>query len=280
MSQDWPSAQSPQHFPLPRIDELPIVWEGYDRAYVEEAFNAFYRHIAQLDATLHALESVETFRREAADLRAHLHAIRTAGWSPYPRGYAVPPPGGFGLDLPEAVPRIALETAFLIAVAVAVAVAKFSALEIILVMLGAVAITFVVELVASRDRRTTVPPAPQPPAVQPLVEPEPAQEPEPVGDEAGWAAFAESGAAEALTVMGSLAPEAEPAAEVEPEPVEATAQTARESARRFARKQRAQPNDTDETADASPRHVRVLATAERAEEDELDPWERGFDDFD
>ncbi len=73
-------------------------------------------------------------------------------------------------SVPEAVPRIALEVVFLVVVAAVVAVAKFSALEIVAVMAGAVLITALVELIASRDRRGTTPipaAAPAAPATAP-----------------------------------------------------------------------------------------------------------------
>jgi len=51
---------------------------------VEQAFDAFYRHIAKLDATLQTLEAVEAFSRQASELRVELRAARRArfddGW--------------------------------------------------------------------------------------------------------------------------------------------------------------------------------------------------------
>ena len=57
---------------------------GYDRDAVQRAFDAFYRHAAQLDATLRVLESMEIFARQAGDLRADLRALRAASWGPLP----------------------------------------------------------------------------------------------------------------------------------------------------------------------------------------------------
>ena len=34
--------------PLPRVEDLPVAEQGYDREKVREAFDAFYRHAAQL----------------------------------------------------------------------------------------------------------------------------------------------------------------------------------------------------------------------------------------
>ena len=248
MGQDWPSPHHHEPHPLPRIEDLPAAWEGYDRERVQAAFDAFYRHIAQLDATLRALESVEVFREQAGDLRIELRSLRAAGWAPYPRGYAFTPERSMLGSVPSAVGRIALEVVFLVIVAAVVAVAKFSALEIVGVMAGAVLITFLVELIAARDRRGATPipatapiarsvPAPsapervevvEKPAVAP-VERVPAitdeddqpttgelsialvqpEEEEPAEEVLGWAAFAEP-AGQPLTLMGALAEEVPP----------------------------------------------------------------------
>src|ERR1051325_3046305 len=157
MGQDWPSPHHHEPHALPRVDDLPAAWEGYDRERVEAAFDAFYRHIAQLDATLRALESVEVFREQAGDLRVELRSLRAAGWAPYPRGYAYTPERSMLGAVPSAVTRIGLEVVFLVIVAAVVAVAKFSSVEIVGVMAGAVVITFLVELIAARERRGATP---------------------------------------------------------------------------------------------------------------------------
>jgi hypothetical protein len=240
MGQDWPSPHHHEPHPLPRIEDLPAAWEGYDRERVQAAFDAFYRHVAQLDATLRTLESVELFREQAGDLRGELRSLRAAGWAPYPRGYAFTPERSMLGSVPGAVARIALEVIFLVIVAAVVAVAKFSSLEIVGVMAGAVLITFLVELIAARDRRATTPvPAAgpvarvaSPPAKaaavaersvvteeddQPttgelaiaLVQPKAA---EPAADDGiGWEAFSQP-AGQPLSVMGALAAEEEPPA--------------------------------------------------------------------
>jgi hypothetical protein len=264
MGQDWPSPHHHEPHPLPRIEDLPAAWEGYDRERVQAAFDAFYRHIAQLDATLRALESVDVFREQAGDLRIELRSLRAAGWAPYPRGYAFTPERSMLGSVPSAVGRIALEVVFLVIVAAVVAVAKFSALEIVGVMAGAVLITFLVELIAARDRRGATPipatapmarsaPAPaapeavEKPAVA-AVEHAPAvtdeddqpttgelsialvqrEEEEPEEDPAeevlGWAAFAEP-AGQPLTLMGALAEEVPPVGS-EDEPSEERDETA------------------------------------------------------
>ena len=79
MSSDaWPSPDAPPA-PLPRIEDLPIADQGYDQEAVRLAFDSFYRHAAQLDASLRALEAVEVFRRDADALRNDLRALRALG---------------------------------------------------------------------------------------------------------------------------------------------------------------------------------------------------------
>jgi len=79
MSSDaWPSSDAPPA-PLPRIEDLPLAAQGYDQEAVRLAFDSFYRHAAQLDASLRALEAVEVFRRDADALRNDLRALRALG---------------------------------------------------------------------------------------------------------------------------------------------------------------------------------------------------------
>ena len=79
MSPDaWPSPDAPPAA-LPRIEDLPIAEQGYDQEAVRLAFDSFYRHAAQLDASLRALEAVEVFRRDADALRNDLRALRALG---------------------------------------------------------------------------------------------------------------------------------------------------------------------------------------------------------
>src|SRR4051794_41789875 len=77
-SDAWPSPDA-QPGPLPRIEDLPLAEQGYEQEAVRAAFDAFYRHAAQLDASLRALEAVEVFRRDADALRNDLRAIRALG---------------------------------------------------------------------------------------------------------------------------------------------------------------------------------------------------------
>ena len=82
----WPSSDAPAE-PLPRIEDLPVADRGYDQEAVRDAFDAFYRHAAQLDASLRALEAVEVFRRDADALRNDLRALRALGFG---GGAAIP----------------------------------------------------------------------------------------------------------------------------------------------------------------------------------------------
>ena len=75
----WPSSDAPAE-PLPRIEDLPVADQGYDQEAVRDAFDAFYRHAAQLDVSLRALEAVEVFRRDADALRTDLRALRALGF--------------------------------------------------------------------------------------------------------------------------------------------------------------------------------------------------------
>lgn len=159
MSSDaWPSPDAPPG-PLPRIEDLPLVDQGYDQEAVRLAFDSFYRHAAQLDASLRALEAVEVFRRDADALRNDLRALRALGlgggaaepaWAT--RTYESARPG-----IPGVVLRLAAESALIVIVAVIAGVAKFSSATIILLMAVAFLIVAVSEWLAARAR--FVPPA-------------------------------------------------------------------------------------------------------------------------
>jgi hypothetical protein len=153
MSSDaWPSPDAPAA-PLPRIEELPLVEQGYDQEAVRLAFDSFYRHAAQLDASLRALEAVEVFRRDADALRNDLRALRALGlgggaeppWTP--RSYESPRP-----QIPGVVFRLAAESALIVAVAVVAGVAKFSSVVIVALMAVAFLIVALSEWLAARAR--------------------------------------------------------------------------------------------------------------------------------
>jgi hypothetical protein len=68
--------------PLPRLEDLPQAGEGYDRAKVEEAFEAFRRHVTSMQAQLRVLQSAP--RSAITEPSGHavrmdaLHLIRSA----------------------------------------------------------------------------------------------------------------------------------------------------------------------------------------------------------
>jgi len=195
MSSDaWPSPDAPPA-PLPRIEDLPIADQGYDQESVRLAFDSFYRHAAQLDASLRALEAVEVFRRDADALRNDLRALRALGlggggaepawattkYEPAPRA-----------EIPVVALRLGAEFALIVAVAVIAGVAHFSAGVIVALMAGAFVIVACSEWLAARARfvppavafyaAETGEPAPyvempapgwEPPAVEPVEDTEP-----------------------------------------------------------------------------------------------------------
>jgi hypothetical protein len=226
MQDSWPSAEheAERASPLPRVEDLPYVERGYDPERVHEAFDAFYRHLARLDATLRTIEAVEVFRGQADELRKELRALRTSGWTqqPWLPSYATRESARPGV--PEAVFRWALEAAFVIAVPVAASVADLRSLWIVVAAAGAFAIVAITEWAASHERDVLTLPAPvAPPA--PVEEPEPAAvlppvEPAP-GEATEWTLPPpveepeEEAQQEELTVVGAAE---SPAAEPEPEP--------------------------------------------------------------
>ena len=136
---------------LPQTDDLPREGEGYDPARVEEAFAAFADRVRELEAV-------------AGELRAELKSLRAerpvAGfdaerWPVEPREHlspdwvaAVPPPLARGF----AVPRLALEAAFLLLVALFAGLADLSAAWIALVMVAAWALVVLSEWAAAAKR--------------------------------------------------------------------------------------------------------------------------------
>jgi len=178
---------------------------GFDQERVREAFDSFYRHLARLDTTLRALEAVDVFKGQATELRKELRALRLGGWTqqPWQPYSSARPPLRTGL--PAAVPRLAIETIFIIAVAVGSYEAGLRPLVLAGVMALAVLIVGVLEWAAARER-VVVPPAPRSTA-----EPEPdaaerAAVPLPPVVDAGWQA-------PAVAVEPEPEPESEPEAE-------------------------------------------------------------------
>jgi hypothetical protein len=57
MSSREPGRAQPGLTPMPRLEDLPASTQGYDRAKVQEAFDAFRRHVTSLQANLRVLQA-------------------------------------------------------------------------------------------------------------------------------------------------------------------------------------------------------------------------------
>ena len=157
MSSDaWPSPDG-QPKPLPRIEDLPISERGYEQEAVRAAFESFYRHAAQLDASLRALEAVEVFRRDADALRNDLRALRAIGLAGPDPSWTTQGYERERREIPGAAVRLVFEAALIIAVAVIAGVAHLSNVRIVELMAGAFVIVALSEWLAARARY--VPPA-------------------------------------------------------------------------------------------------------------------------
>lgn len=222
---------------LPQADELPHADEGYDPARVEEAFATFADRVRELESV-------------AGELRAELKAIRSeraappryenedwpaeaglssAGLAPSPNWVAgVPPPFAHH----PAVPRLVVEGAFLLVVAVLAGVADLAAAWIVLVMAVAWALVALTEWAAATKRARWRLDEIAPPA---------GAGSEPAADTGPWdipvveATVIESGPdPESKTIVAKLP--------VEPEPVVPDAEeTAKEPKRRGLRLRRRRP---------------------------------------
>ena len=214
--ESWPQPQGPSREPLPRVEDLPVADQGYEQESVKAAFDSFYRHAAQLDASLRTLEAVDSFHRHAASLRGDLRALRAAGWTQ--QSWNAPPGYGYGMrtpreGIPPAVWRIAGEVALLVAVAVALGVAKVSWWVIVAAMGGAFLLVCLIEWLATRNQFRFEQPAAQPP-VHPVVDAEIVEETD-EHDSLGWTAFEEAQEpSDAMTIIG--ASPREPQADAEP----------------------------------------------------------------
>jgi F0F1-type ATP synthase membrane subunit b/b' len=82
MSTQEPGRAQPGLTPLPRLEDLPSATEGYDRAKVQEAFDAFRRHLTSLQANLRVLQAAP--RGAVTEPSGHavrmdaLHIVRAA----------------------------------------------------------------------------------------------------------------------------------------------------------------------------------------------------------
>jgi hypothetical protein len=153
----WPSPDATPG-PLPRIEDLPIAEQGYDQEAVRLAFDGFYRHAAQLDASLRALEAVEAFRQDAGALRNDLRALRSLGLGGVEAAaWMTARSEPQRLGIPAAVLRLAAEAALIVSVAVIAGVAHVRPAAIVALMAAAFLIVAVSEWLAARAR--FVPPA-------------------------------------------------------------------------------------------------------------------------
>ena len=287
----WPTPQTPSREPLPRVEDLPVSEQGYEQESVRAAFDAFYRHAAQLDAALRTLEAVDSFHRHAAALRSDLRALRSAGWTQQTWGSG-PPAYGYGTrgareGVSPVVWRIAGEVVFLIAVAVALGLASLSWWTILLAMAGALLVVCAVEWAAGREELTFAQPAAAAPA-HPVVEAQRVDDTE-EHDSLGWTAFEEAQEpSDAMTIIGSVPREEEPGPEPEPESedeppepdlppaAEHEEEEQPEARKRWWRRGSDEATDDVEQQPAeAPKHVRVLSP-----NDDEDPWEQGFESSD
>jgi hypothetical protein len=213
-------AQPPER--LPRLEDLPPAEHGYDRAAVQQAFEAFYRHAAQLDTTLRMLESMEIFARQAKDLREDIRALRASAWGPVPAprpswsaGTAERTYSRAGSGVPETLPRLAVEAAFIVLVAIGAAVAELDAWLIVVLVLGAFLLVAIFEVVASTRRAR-----PRPGLLPSRVDAPAAPAPAPAAPEEVQPAVVAAAAEATMIEPGpeAVAPEPEPEPAVAPEP--------------------------------------------------------------
>jgi hypothetical protein len=249
MQDSWPSAEheAERASPLPRVEDLPYAESGYEPERVREAFDAFYRHIARLDATLRTIEAVEVFRDQAGELRKELRALRTAGWTqqPWLPSYSTRESARPGV--PEAVFRWALEAAFVIAVPVAASIADLRSLWIIAAAAGAFLIVAITEWAASRERDVLSAPVPAPAAPPaPAEEPEPVALPPAVGEATEW----------------TVPPQAEePKLEEEPEPRQEELTVVAEAAEVVVAEEPAPASEPEEEPEPQQEELAVVAEA-------------------
>jgi len=224
MSSDaWPSPDAAPA-PLPRVEDLPVAEQGYDQEAVRLAFDSFYRHAAQLDASLRALEAVEVFRRDADALRNDLRALRELGLGSGEPAWATQTYERPRSDVPAVVLRLALESALIVAVAVIAGVADLRPVVIVLLMAGAFVVVALSEWLAARARFT-----PPPVAYVPADQGEPApyvETPAPVWGPPAALAPGEDTEPDALTVVGVVETEEDGGAVVEVDRVDPWEQAA------------------------------------------------------
>lgn len=103
----------------------------------------------ELDTAARAFAAADAFEQDAADLRTELRRLRAAGRTAPSWGSR----WELRASLPDAVPRIAAEAAFLIAVAVFVGVSGYSAAAVVVTMALAWLVVLGIESALLRARR-------------------------------------------------------------------------------------------------------------------------------
>ncbi|MDX6437872.1 MAG: hypothetical protein QOF45_455 [Gaiellaceae bacterium] len=142
---------------LPQADELPHADEGYDPARVEEAFATFADRVRELESVASELraelkairaERVAPARYDNEDWPAEAR-VSNAGFAPSPDWVAaVPPP----FARRPAAPRLVVEGAFLLLVAILAGLADLAAAWIVLVMAVAWGLVALTEWAAAAKR--------------------------------------------------------------------------------------------------------------------------------
>ena len=141
---------------LPQTDELPHADEGFDPARVEEAFATFANRVRELEsvaselrAELRSLRAERTAPGRSDDEDWPVEAGLAGRELPSPDWVAtVPPPFARGVT----VPRLAIEGAFLLLVALLAGLADLAAGWIVLVMVVAWVLVALAEWAAAAKR--------------------------------------------------------------------------------------------------------------------------------
>ena len=137
---------------LPQTEDLPRAGEGYDPARVEEAFSAFAERVQELEAV-------------AGELRAELRSLRAERAAPprldderWPASPVTNPSPDWVAAVPSplqrgfTVPRLVLEGAFLLLVALFAGLADLSTEWIVVVMVAAWTLVVLSEWAAAAKR--------------------------------------------------------------------------------------------------------------------------------
>jgi hypothetical protein len=229
---------------LPQTDELPHADEGFDPARVEEAFATFAERVRELEAV-------------ASELRAELHSLRAERAAPsrfededWPIETAlagdgqsadwvakVPPPFAHR----PAVPRLAIEGAFLLVVALLAGLADLRAVWIVAVMAVAWALVALSEWAAAAKRSRWRLDEVAPPLMSPGPEAADSTGPWDMPVVEATAIEPEATASESKTIVAQLPVPVLPADPVEPAPEEPTEPEQAAPKRRLGLRRRKQP---------------------------------------